>query len=163
MSGLGDMTAFPTLGDDFMDTPDRGRMPKSAYGMDGKPGMTYRQWVAGLCAAGQLSHPAYDSQPAEVARHAVACADALIAALEGPAAQDRAGEPETFAVGAMEPMSLDELAVKFDALKAGESLAILVTRRDDGKAHVVWGTARPSPPPDSSGESAANSETKPQK
>jgi hypothetical protein len=47
-------------------------------------GMTYRQWVAGLCAAGQLSHPSYDSKPEDVARHAVECADALIEALEKP-------------------------------------------------------------------------------
>jgi hypothetical protein len=52
MSGLGDKTAFPTLGDDYMDTPDRGRQPKSAYGMDGDKGMTFREYLfAKLLAA----------------------------------------------------------------------------------------------------------------
>lgn len=86
MSGLRDKPAYPTLGDEFMDTPNHGRAPKSAYGMDGAKGMTYREAAALHIMAGFASDPDWTnrrtSQAANASALAVEWADALIAALE---------------------------------------------------------------------------------
>lgn len=48
--------AFPTMGDDFTAPgPDGSRHPKSAYGFEGAPGMSLRDWFAGQALQGMLA------------------------------------------------------------------------------------------------------------
>jgi hypothetical protein len=77
-------SAFPTLGDAFTEVATGVFRPKSEYGMEGDPGMSLRDWLAGL-AMQQLIHrremtvePTYSRQ--ELAAEAYAYADAMLAA-----------------------------------------------------------------------------------
>ena len=90
--------AFPTLGDEFMDTPNDGRQPKSAYGMDGAPGMTLRDYFAAKAMAAELAAAGGDDVAArivgeeanrhgrtveqQIAWNAYEVADAMLAARE---------------------------------------------------------------------------------
>jgi len=48
--------AFPTLGDEFMLCSDGAYRPKSEYGMEGKPGMTLRDYFAAKAMQGDLAN-----------------------------------------------------------------------------------------------------------
>jgi hypothetical protein len=73
--------AFPTLGDEFIQTPGGGMSPKSAYGFEGNPGMTLRDWFAGQALAGQLGGVCANYWPGEetLAKGAYEIADAMLA------------------------------------------------------------------------------------
>jgi len=77
--------AFPTPGEDFIEGP-QGRLPASAWGMQGSPGMSLRDWFAGQALAGVISACYFTGGPAsyaEVAEQAYAYADSMLAARKG--------------------------------------------------------------------------------
>lgn len=72
--------AFPTLGDTYMQVADGAWQPKSAYGMEGHPGMTLRAWLSGQALAGMNGSVNYE--PADAADIAVKMADEVLKRLE---------------------------------------------------------------------------------
>jgi hypothetical protein len=78
--------AFPTPGEEFIEGP-QGRGPASAWGMEGKPGMSLRDWFAGQALAGMLPSLKAPDEKALIsealplaARLAYVTADAMLAA-----------------------------------------------------------------------------------
>lgn len=69
--------AFPTIAEPFLEGP-QGRQPASAWGMEGKPGMSMRAYFAGL--AMQMFVQRNGNYPA-LGENSVMAADNLIAAL----------------------------------------------------------------------------------
>jgi hypothetical protein len=73
--------AFPTPGEEFIEGP-QGRCPASAWGMEGKPGMTLRDWFAGQALQGLLAKDGNKSSK-YTALLAYEYADAMISARKG--------------------------------------------------------------------------------
>ncbi len=73
--------AYPNMGEIFIDGP-QGRMPQSAWGMNGEKGMTLRQWYAGQALAGITMALVNGIRPDDVpllAKDAFHIADAMLA------------------------------------------------------------------------------------
>jgi hypothetical protein len=77
--------AFPTLGDEFMQTPNGSWCPKSDYGFHGDPGMSLRDWFAGQALAGMANEDVTDET---VANWAYLRAEAMLRERERRIKQD---------------------------------------------------------------------------
>jgi hypothetical protein len=78
VSAPGGGAAFPTLGDAYMQVADGSWQPKSAYGMEGEPGMLLRDYFA----AAALPHLMAHLNVRGCAARAYEMADAMLAARE---------------------------------------------------------------------------------
>jgi hypothetical protein len=72
--------AFPTPAEPFLDGP-QGKQPASAWGMEGKPGMSLRAWLAGMAMSNLVWNDTV-SRIEQAAKLSVKMADALLAELE---------------------------------------------------------------------------------
>lgn len=81
--------AFPTPGEEFIEGP-QGRGPASAWGMEGKPGMSLRDWFAGQALAGVLTHPTAFGSDFEALSGSVLNSPTRCYALAKEAASERA-------------------------------------------------------------------------